>query len=127
MGYQITGPWQSRVLAAVFPPLEFVTGLFFAAGLVPFVTGPVLLGMLVVFSIAIIVSLARKTDNDCGCSSSQTKVSPVLLARNAVLAALVVAGLFSNVPTYEGAIVIVPLGGLLVLTLAIFNYRALGK
>ncbi|WP_144444045.1 MauE/DoxX family redox-associated membrane protein [Clavibacter michiganensis] len=85
MGYKIVGPRQARLLAAALPPVEFVAGLFFAAGLWPAVTGCVLLLLLAAFTAAIASSLLRGLENDCGCagaiashrsSSSATSCSP---------------------------------------------------
>lgn len=46
MDYRITGARTSRILAATLPPLEFLGGLFFAAGVHPRGVGYFLLLML---------------------------------------------------------------------------------
>jgi putative oxidoreductase len=126
MGYNMASARQSRFLASVLPALEATTGLFFASGLYPFSTGAILLAMLVVFSIAISVSLARGMENDCGCGSRSSKVRPILLVRNLGLAGLVAVGMFSHVPPYIGAVVIAGIGLALIVGSSVTNYRRLG-
>ncbi|WP_169795537.1 MauE/DoxX family redox-associated membrane protein [Arthrobacter woluwensis] len=127
MGYQITGAGVSRVLAAVIPPLEFMCGLFFASGMLPLVPGIILLILLGVFCIAITVSLVRKADNDCGCGPKSSKVSPLHLVRNALLAALVVAGLFSPPLHYVGDYVVASCGALIIIGASIYRWRMLNR
>ncbi len=126
MGYKIVGPRQARLLAAALPPVEFVAGLFFAAGLWPAVTGCVLLLLLAAFTAAIASSLLRGLENDCGCAGSD-RVSPLLIVRNVMLPSLAVAGMSSAAPAYSGEIIVVACGCLLVVVISSNSYRAIGR
>ena len=127
MGYKVVGSRTSAVLASVLPPVEFICGLMFAAGVAPTVTGIVLLFLLLVFSGAIVVSLVRRTGNDCGCGSGGTKVSPVLLVRNLTIAGLIVAGIFSTSPTYPGEFIVLAMGAIVAAILAVALHQQVSK
>lgn len=79
-----------RPLVPVLPPLEIVLGALLAAQLgglwVPLIT----LGMLVAFTAAIVVHVARGDDVPCGCfgQASAKSVSAVDVARNVAFCAL---------------------------------------
>ena len=123
MAYGITSAPQSRLLAAAIPPAEFVIGLFFAAGLLPKVTGPCLLALLLIFTIALSVSLVRHTGNDCGCGATPSPVRPRLLLRNAALASMIAVGLLAPPQHYPAAVVVAALGAAVIAVMAVANYR----
>lgn len=127
MGYKITGAKNSRILAALLPPSEFVIGLLFAAGFLQLYTGILLLFMLSIFTVAILISLIRKTGNECGCSSSKGKVTPILLVRNGALAVLAVAGIMSSANEYIGVPFVAGCGVLIIFVISVNNFRSLGK
>ncbi|MCU1422458.1 MAG: hypothetical protein JWN36_2109 [Microbacteriaceae bacterium] len=127
MGYRLIGPRLSAVIASVVPPLEFVLGLFFAAGVYPRPSGAVLAVMLSAFTVAIAISLVRRTDNDCGCGPRRDRVRPVLLIRNLVLGALIALGFLAAQPEQLGG-PSVAIGGLTLAAIAsIISYRKLQK
>lgn len=127
MGYKIVGTRQSAVLATVLPPVEFICGLMFAAGVAPTITGIGLLLLLLVFSGAILVSLVRKTGNDCGCGSNGTKVTPRLLVRNLILAGLIAAGIFSKTPTYPREFIVLAAGAIVAAIIAVALHQKVTK
>lgn len=127
MDYDIVGARLSRLIASVLPPLEFVAGLFYAAGLYSAIIGLILLVLLLAFTGAVISALVRKKENDCGCASNDRQVSPVLILRNAILAGLVAAGVFSASPNYLGSIIVMTIGAATVLIFTSVAYRSLGK
>ncbi len=125
MGYEIVGPRLGRVLASAIVPIEFVCGLLFAAGVYPILNGAFLLILLATFSVAMVISLVRKTGNNCGCGVASSRVRPALLGRNAILAALITAGIFSPVPEYKGAPIVLLVAVLILFALALGSYRRL--
>ncbi|KHK99419.1 hypothetical protein LK09_01785 [Microbacterium mangrovi] len=127
MGYKIVGSGTSAVLASVLPPVEFICGLMFAAGVAPTLTGIALLLLLLVFSGAIVVCLVRRTGNDCGCGSTGTKVTPMLLVRNAILAGLIVAGTFSTSPTYPGEFIVLAAGAIVAAIIAVALHQQVSE
>ncbi|MEV8268477.1 MauE/DoxX family redox-associated membrane protein [Microbacterium sp. NPDC076911] len=127
MGYKLTGARTSGVLASVIIPVQFIAGLYFSAGISPFATGVALLALLLVFTAAMSVSLARKTGNNCGCGGKEEKVRPILIVRNAALSALVVGGMFSSTPTYPGEPVVLAAGAIVAAVIAVGSYRQLAR
>jgi hypothetical protein len=125
MGYRMVGPRAAGVLASVIIPVEFICGLFFAAGVSPVLTGSGLLVLVVLFTLAISISLVRKMGNDCGCGAGVGKVRPVLVVRNAVVAVLVVAGMLSPAPAYPGELIVLAMGTLAGLVIAVGSHRQL--
>jgi uncharacterized membrane protein YphA (DoxX/SURF4 family) len=56
-----------NVLAIVFPWIELVAGILLVFGISVKENSAILTGLLVVFIIAIVISLARGLDINCGC------------------------------------------------------------
>jgi|GEM_PF-7120001 len=127
MDYRIVGPRSSRAIAAGVPPAEFIAGLFFAAGVLPIAMGIALLCLLAVFTVAIISSLSRRLDNECGCGAGTARVSPWLVVRNVGLATLVVAGFFSTPPTYVGLWFVAAAGAATAVAITVVRFKVLSR
>lgn len=127
LGYEIVGPRTARLLAATLPPAEFIMGLLFAAGLYPHVIGVALIVMIVGYSGAVVLSLIRKTGNECGCGARGGKVRPQVLLRNMLLTLLVIGGMNSNPATYVGGIWVVLSAMLVFIIVSTHKYKSLGK
>ena len=88
--------------AALLPPLEFILGALLLSGLAQNWTALTAIGLLALFAAAMAVNLRRgRSAIDCGCGQSflaQT-LSWTLVARNAVLAALLLPSLVLTGPT----------------------------
>jgi hypothetical protein len=125
MGYGIVGPRAAGILASVIIPVEFICGLFFAAGVSPVLTGSGLLALLVLFTLAMSISLVRNTGNDCGCGAGAEKVRPVLIVRNAVLAVLVIGGMLPPAPSYPGELIVLAVGTAAGVVIAVGSHRQL--
>lgn len=102
MAYPFMGVRSARWIASFLPPLEFIAGLLLAAGLAPLIFGTVISGLLVAFSVAIAVSLARGGKHDCGCGGSSKPLSPLMLGRNALLLAVTFIGMTGSTYQYPG-------------------------
>lgn len=127
MAYRILGARGSRAFASFVPPLEFIFGLFFASGVLPLASGGVLVSLLAIFSAALVSSLVRNLENECGCGTNRTRVRPILLLRNAAIAAALVGGMFSPPVEYPGELPILGIGGLLIVVIAANRFKTLGK
>ncbi|MDO9584650.1 MAG: MauE/DoxX family redox-associated membrane protein [Desulfomicrobium sp.] len=69
-GYLIVPHWLVNPLAVFMPWLELVSGLFLLAGVRVRAASLVIGGMLVMFTVAVIVALVQDTPIDCGCFQS---------------------------------------------------------
>ena len=65
--YKLMPNFLINVLAIVFPWIELVAGLLLVFGISVKENSAILTGLLVVFIIAIVISLARGLDINCGC------------------------------------------------------------
>jgi putative oxidoreductase len=68
--YLLVPPALTNLMAVSLPWVEIVCGIFLVAGLFPRSSAAVVSAMLAVFSSALIISLARGLDIDCGCFDS---------------------------------------------------------
>lgn len=125
--YRIVSARQSRVVAAVVPPVELLLGLLFAAGFYPFAVGGVLLALLTGFSVAMGVVLIRRQDADCGCGTTGSRVRPALIARNVALGVAVLLGMFSTVQPQVGAPFVAAAAAIVGAIIAIAMYRRIGN
>ena len=85
LGYDMLPQWSAMVVARVLPWLEVVTGGLLVIGLWSRVAATFGAGLLLVFSSAIVISLLRGKDQDCGCFRSVTPVQWWLIYRNLTL------------------------------------------
>jgi uncharacterized membrane protein YphA (DoxX/SURF4 family) len=69
-GYLIVPYWLVNPLALFMPWLELVSGLFLLAGVRVRAASLVIGGMLVMFTVAVIVALVQETPIGCGCFQS---------------------------------------------------------
>ena len=127
MGYRLSGPRVSGVLASVIPPLELIGGLFFAAGIYPLGSGVVLGVLLILFSTAMAASLLRRLENDCGCGQSPSPVRPALFVRNLGLGVLIAMGIYSAAPDSRSNWIVAVAGALVVVIAFAAAYRTLQK
>jgi uncharacterized membrane protein YphA (DoxX/SURF4 family) len=65
--YKLMPDFLINVLAIVFPWIELVVGILLIFGISVKENSAILTGLLVVFIIAIVISLARGLDINCGC------------------------------------------------------------
>jgi uncharacterized membrane protein YphA (DoxX/SURF4 family) len=65
--YKLMPDFLINVLAIVFPWIELVAGILLVFGISVKENSAILTGLLVVFIIAIVISLARGLDINCGC------------------------------------------------------------
>jgi len=87
--------------SALLPPLELVLGAMLLSGFAQGLTALAAMVLLALFAVAMAINLRRgRTDIDCGCGQSFLKqtLSWTLVARNAVLAALLLPSLGTSVP-----------------------------
>lgn len=124
MGQRLTGPRTARVLAAVIPPTEYISGWCFFIGMRPRLIGTVLLVLLGVFTTALVIARKRGTSNDCGYSSRPSKVRPGPVIRNVILAVLVVTGAGSTPVDHD--IVAQATALVVILILYVYRYTELG-
>jgi uncharacterized membrane protein YphA (DoxX/SURF4 family) len=92
--YQILPGGLTPAVAVVIPAAEVTAGLLLLLGVLPVVVAAVLAALLVSFSAAIAVNLARGRTFDCGCGSSRIAPQTISwrhIAVNTVLAASAVA------------------------------------
>jgi putative oxidoreductase len=68
--YQIIPYWAINFAAVLLPSLELVTGLFLLIGLRTRAAAAIIGGLLVVFIIALLLSIYRDLPISCGCFSS---------------------------------------------------------
>lgn len=68
--YLLLPPVLTNLVAITLPWVEIVCGIFLVAGLFPRSSAAVVSALLAVFSAALIISLARGLDIDCGCFDS---------------------------------------------------------
>jgi len=95
--YHLLGETTQRVLALVLPPLELLVGVCLVLGVLDAGAALLTLGLLVVFTGAVGIALARGLDISCGCFATEggTKVGIRKLLENFGLiaaAAAVLAG-----------------------------------
>lgn len=92
--YHLLPEAAGRVLALVLPPLELLVGICLVLGLLDAGAAVLTVGMLVVFTSAIGIAVARGLDISCGCFDTDggTKVGVAKLVENAglILASVVV-------------------------------------
>lgn len=99
MSYRIAGLRTSRPLAAAIPPLEFSCGLLFASQTFPTGSAAILVGLLIVFSIGMMVALIRgDAPSNCGCGPRPSPVSPALVLRNLILIAALATAVVADHP-----------------------------
>ena len=65
--YKLMPDFLINVLALVFPWIELVAGILLVFGISVKENSAILTGLLVVFIVAIVISLARGLDINCGC------------------------------------------------------------
>jgi uncharacterized membrane protein YphA (DoxX/SURF4 family) len=65
--YKLMPDFTINFLAIAFPWIELVTGIFIVFGIAVKENSAILSGLLMIFILAIAVSLARGLDIDCGC------------------------------------------------------------
>jgi putative oxidoreductase len=65
--YKLMPDFLINVLAIVFPWIELVAGILLVFGISVKESSAILTGLLVVFIVAIVISLARGLDINCGC------------------------------------------------------------
>jgi putative oxidoreductase len=88
MAYQLLPVSAVGMLVAVLPWVEIAAGLCLAVGLKPRSSLLILSGLLAGFLIAIIITMARGLEIDCGCGLfSQRQVGPVAILEDLVLLA----------------------------------------
>ena len=128
MEYRIVGPRASRVVAAAMPPIEFVAGLLFAAGFLAQLFGPILLGLLALFTVAMGTVLARGIDADCGCGSSRpSPVRPALIVRNVALGMGIVVGSWSPTEPQMGEVAVTIAAAVVCVVVTTGTYRSIGR
>lgn len=99
MPYRITGLRTSRLLAAALPPIEFSCGLLLASRTFPAGSAAILIGLLIIFSAGMVVTLIRgQASSDGGCGPRPSPVSPALVLRNLILIAALAPGVVADHP-----------------------------
>lgn len=124
--YEILGARSSRFLASFVPPFEFLVGLLFAAGFYPKVLGGSLITLVIVFSVAMLIVMARGKVADCGCGGAESQIRPALIIRNALVVGAIVCGMFSPVQDHVGAPVVTGLVVIAGILIAVSIYRSIG-
>ena len=69
-GYQLVPYWGVNLLALVMPWTELICGLLMVLGLRVKASAAVIMGMLILFSLAIFITLLRDIPIGCGCFTS---------------------------------------------------------
>jgi len=90
MGYDLLPEGLAKILAKGLPWLEVTVGGLFLFGAGRHITSIIGIGLLLIFSSAVIISLVRGKNNDCGCFGSLTPVQWRLIYRNLGLMGLLV-------------------------------------
>lgn len=89
--YQIIPYWAVNFMAVFIPSFELITGLFLFIGLRTRVASSMIGGLLVIFIIALLMSLYRGLPISCGCfSSAEAQIGLWEIARDVVWLLLVV-------------------------------------
>ena len=127
MRYRLVTPGIASVASSAIPPLEFVTGIFFASGLLPRASGSVLLFLLALFTAAMIASLLRGNRPECGCGGTSRLISPATIIRNIGLMICLCLAIQSPGHNYPGTPVIFTLGAITVFMVSAGRYRVLTK
>lgn len=71
--YQLVPYWAVNLMALVMPWMELVSGVLLVLGVRTKSSAAVIGGMLVIFSLAILITLLRRIPIDCGCFTSIEK------------------------------------------------------
>ncbi|MDO5053577.1 MAG: hypothetical protein Q4E05_11880 [Pseudoclavibacter sp.] len=127
MRYRLVAPGIANVASSAIPPLEFVTGIFFASGLLPRTSGGVLLFLLALFTAALTASLLRGNRPECGCGGRPGAISPALIVRNIGLMICLCIAMQSPGHDYPGTPVVLTLGIITVIMISAGRYRVLTR
>jgi len=87
--YKVLSREQARVIARPLPPLELFLAVACIVGIALPLTASLIAGLLLTFTTAIGINLARGRRFDCHCfASSRATIGPPVIARNVALIAL---------------------------------------
>ncbi len=107
--YDLVSARVASVIARLLPPLELVCGLALAFGLATRGVAGALAVVLLVFTAAVALNLARGREIDCGClgAAGPRRITRLTVARNLVLivAALVVVWASANPLSLDHALI----------------------
>jgi uncharacterized membrane protein YphA (DoxX/SURF4 family) len=85
-GLGLIGPRLARIAARLLPPFEFILGLLLLTGLWLKVTALALVGLLLIFTLSMMVNLSRGHRFRCNCfGAASSDIGVGSLSRNAVL------------------------------------------
>ncbi|MGH2444090.1 MAG: MauE/DoxX family redox-associated membrane protein [Chloroflexota bacterium] len=132
MRYDLLTRSQARIVAHVLPPTELAVGALYLSGLQLVLASAVSIALLLSFTGAIVMNLARGRRFPCNCfGASHASIGPVSVLRNVLLLAAAVFVLVGSVQPIAGlgygyqlapwpwrADVLFPLVGIVLLSLA---------
>lgn len=90
LGYDLIPEWVAAVLTRGLPWVEVSVGGLLLVGLWSRLVAILGVGLLLIFSSAVTISLLRGKDNNCGCFGSPTSVQWRLVRRHRILMGLLV-------------------------------------
>ena len=82
LNYKLFPLWLINFTAIILPWIELTTGMFLIFGITVKENSMIIFTLLITFNIAIIISLARGLNIDCGCFGSGTKIGLLKLTEN---------------------------------------------
>jgi uncharacterized membrane protein YphA (DoxX/SURF4 family) len=96
--YHLLPIYTINIFAITLPWIELIAGVFLLFGIAVKESSFIIFSMLVVFTIAIIISLLRGLNFDCGCFGSGTQIGLAKLAENflMIIGSLLLIALGSN-------------------------------
>ena len=80
--YRLIPVWFINFTAITLPWIELIAGLLLIFGVFIKESSIIILALLIIFNIAIIISLARGLNIDCGCFGGGTKIGILKLSEN---------------------------------------------
>jgi putative oxidoreductase len=92
--YRLAPGWSENLLAMVLPWVELLTGLALLVGVRPRAGAWLATALLLVFTVAVGLAMARGLDFQCGCfgTADATRIGGVKLAENLGMLVLAVVG-----------------------------------
>lgn len=82
LNYKLFPLWLINFNAIILPWIELTTGVFLIFGITVKENSMIIFTLLIIFNIAIIISLARGLNIDCGCFGNGTKIGLLKLTEN---------------------------------------------